>query len=69
MKVLLRKRKTSLYYVGANQWATDPKQARDFEEVERAIQLHRAEQLPDAEVVLSFDDSLCDAVLPLRTPG
>jgi hypothetical protein len=68
MKVLLRNTETSLYYVGANQWTTDSKQARDLEEVERAIQLHRDEHLTDVEVVLNFDDPLCNCVLPLRTP-
>jgi len=67
MKVLLRKRKTDLYYAGADRWTSDLKQAQDFDQVERAVQLHREEQLPDAEVVLRFDDPACDAILPLRT--
>jgi hypothetical protein len=68
MKVLLRKTNDKLYYVGYNQWAADSKYARDFEEVEQAIQLHRDEELRGVEVVLSFDDPLCDLVLPIR-PG
>ena len=66
MKVLLRETKTRLYYAGTNQWTTDAQQARDFDEVERAIQLRRNEQLTDVEVVLRFDDPFCDAVLSLR---
>ena len=68
MKVLLRKTNNSHYYVGNNQWTVDSKYARDFEQVERAIELHRAEQLTGVEVVLRFDDPLCDLVLPIRTP-
>ena len=68
MKVLLRKTNTCLYYVGTNQWTADSKLARDFEQVEGAIQLHRAEQLTGVEVVLTYDDPLCDLVLPLRDP-
>jgi hypothetical protein len=69
MKVLLRKTKTSLYYVGANQWTSDPKQARVFEQVEQAIQLQREERLIGVEVVLSYNDLLGDLVLPLQKPG
>jgi len=67
MKVLLRKAKTSLYYAGTDQWATDPRQARDFDQVEEAIRLQREEHLMDVEVVLSFDDPLCNCVLPIPT--
>ena len=67
MKVLLRDTKSCHYYVGANQWTADSKQARDFEQVEQAIRLNRDEQLRDMEVVLSFDDHLCDLVLPIRS--
>jgi len=56
MKVLLRGTKTGLYYVGPNEWTADAKQALDFDEVEKAVQLNRKEQLADMEVVLSFDD-------------
>ncbi len=69
MKVLLRQTKTSLYYVGTSQWSTNAKQARDFEEVEQAVQLQRHEQLANVEIVLSFDAPRCDAVMSLLTPG
>ena len=66
MKVLLRKTKTNLYYVGADQWTTETSQARDFVQVEQAIQFHRGERLAGVEVVVSFGDHLADLVLPLR---
>ena len=66
MKVLLRDTRSGHYYVGANQWTADSRSARDFEQVEQAIQLHRDEHLTGMEVVLSFDDHLCDLVLPIR---
>jgi hypothetical protein len=69
MKVLLRKKKTSLYYLGADQWTTEARQAWDFDQVEEAIRLHREKRLTDVEVVLRFDDPLCDAVLSLPTLG
>ena len=67
MKVLLRKTKTGLFYAGTQQWTTDLRQARDFNQVEEAIRRFQEEQLTDAEVVLRFDDPACDAILPLRT--
>lgn len=66
MKVLLRKSKTSLYYAGGDEWTTDAARAQDFDQVDRAIQHRQCVQLADVEVVLSFDDPLCDLVLPLR---
>jgi hypothetical protein len=69
MRVLLRQTKTSVYYAGPDQWATDAKQARDFEEVDRAIQVQRQERLANVEIVLRFDDPFCDAVLSLPTPA
>jgi hypothetical protein len=69
MKVLLRKTNNSHYYVGKNQWTADSRYARDFEEVENAIQCHRDDQLMGVEVVLRFDDPICDLALPIRTPS
>jgi hypothetical protein len=65
MKVLLRKISNSHYYVGTNRWTNDPKQARDFDQVDRAIQFHQDEKLTGVEVVLTYDDPFCDLVLPL----
>ena len=67
MKVLLRNTKSGHYYLGANQWTADSRNARDFEQVEQAIQLHRDEQLTGMEVVLRFDDHFCDLVLPIQS--
>lgn len=66
MRVLLRKTNNSHYYAGKNQWTVDPRYARDFEQVETAIQLHRDERLAGVEVVLSFDDPLCELALPIQ---
>lgn len=68
MKVFLRNSKTSRYYVGNNQWTADSRYARDFEQVEQAIQCHQDAELTDVEVVLSYEDPLCNLVLPLQTP-
>jgi len=39
--VLLRKTNNSHYYVGNNEWTADSRYARDFGEIEQAIQFHR----------------------------
>jgi hypothetical protein len=67
MKVLLRNTESRLYYVGNGDWTPDSSQARGFEQIELAIQFHRAERLTAMEVVLSYDDPYCDLVLPLQT--
>ena len=66
MRVLLRQGKTKLYYVSLHQWTADPKSALDFDDVERAIKLSRDANLTEVEVVLVYDDPLCDLVLPIR---
>jgi hypothetical protein len=67
MKVLLHSRTTDLYYVGVDQWAADPKQARDFGDIEAAIRVNRGEKLADMEAILAYDEPLCNLVLPLAT--
>jgi hypothetical protein len=68
MKVLLRKTKDSRYYAGKNEWTADSRDARDFDQVDQAIQFRHEEQLTDVEVVLRYDDPFCDLVLPLGSP-
>ena len=65
MRVLLRQTRTKLYYDGRHQWTTDAGRAFDFDDVERAIKLGREAKLTEVEVVLAYDDPLCDLVLPL----
>jgi hypothetical protein len=66
MKVFLRHRETNHYYAGSIGWSGNTSVAHDFETVESAIQLSRAQNLADMEVVLRYEDPACDLVLPLR---
>jgi len=68
MKVLLRRTNTNLYYAGNNEWTEDSRYARDFDQVEEAIQFHKDEKLTEVEVVLSYDDPFCNVVLSLKAP-
>jgi hypothetical protein len=69
MKVLLRNHETHLYCGENGGWTANSKQARDFGEMEQAIQFQTAERLSGMEVILSYNDPVCDLVLPLRPQG
>jgi hypothetical protein len=66
MKVFLRNQETKHYYAGSNGWTGNSSVAHDFETVESATRLSRAQNLADMEVVLRYEDPACDLVLPLR---
>lgn len=66
MRVILRNRKTGLYYASCDQWVADPARALDFDEIEHAGRLVCEEDLTELEVVLSCDDSTCELALPVR---
>jgi hypothetical protein len=68
MKVFLRRTNTNFYYAGNNDWTEDSRYARDFDQVEDAIQFHKDEKLAGVEVVLSYDDPFCNVALPLQPP-
>ena len=55
MRVLLRHKKTRLYYVGVNQMAGEHNQARDFASVPQAARFALAEGLPEAEIIVRSD--------------
>lgn len=64
--VLLRNQETGQYYAGLNGWVGNCAGAHDFGAVENATQLARTEKLAGMEVVLRYDDPVCDLVLPFR---
>ena len=68
-KVFLRKRETAQYYAGSNGWSGSSSVAHDFETVESATQFAKTEGLAGMEVVLRYDDTGCDLILPLRSPA
>jgi hypothetical protein len=65
-QAFLRNRETGQYYAGSNEWSGNSSEAHHFESVESAIDLARTQRLADMEVVLHYDDPVCDLVLPLR---
>jgi hypothetical protein len=65
-KVLLRNRQTGQYYSGPSEWVGDGIGAHDFGTVENAAHLARTHKLNGMEVVLRYDDPVCDLDLPVR---
>jgi hypothetical protein len=69
MKVLLRHAESRLYYAANDRWVTYPAKAHDFEDVDLAIGAAVREQLPEMEVVLSFDCPPGELRLPVGAKG
>jgi hypothetical protein len=65
MRVVLKRKRSGLYYRDANQFATDPGEALDFASVPAAAQFALAEQLPEAEIVLRWDSLAHEIPLPV----
>ncbi len=63
MKVLLRNRRTKLFYVGQNLTGGRPEEARDFGNIAKATRFSLREKLPDMEIVLRYD--ACPGEVPL----
>ena len=66
MRVLLRHAGIGLYYAGRKHWVGNPTAAMDLGTIERAVELSREESFEEMEVFVTYDDSACDLVLPLR---
>lgn len=64
-RVLLRHAETGLYYAAAGQWVGSPALALDFESTERAAEFGRSELLAGVQLILYYEDPLCELTLPL----
>ncbi len=67
MRVLLRSADTKLYCSGSGHWGDNPAEAVDFEEIERAAQVCRKEGWRNMEVVLDYENPVCELVLPVKS--
>ncbi len=65
MKVLLRNSRIGLYYAGRKHWVGRPESAADLRTVERAAEVSREEDFSDMEVLVDYEDPVCQLVLPL----
>ena len=66
MRVLLRHALIGLYYAGRKHWVGNPDSALDLGTIEQATELGRAEAFGDMDIVVAYDDPVCELVLPLR---
>ena len=65
-KVFLRNREQGQYYAGPTGWSRNSSAAYDFSSVESASKFANSQKLVDLEVVLHYDDPVCELVLPVR---
>jgi hypothetical protein len=65
MRVLLRHAGIGLYYAGHKHWVGDAGSALDLGTVERATELSREEAFEKMEVLVTYDDPVCELILPV----
>ena len=65
MRVLLRNRRTRLYYASPNGWSEAMAQAQLFSSVRQAARFAFDEKVPEAEIVMRSDLLEQDITLPL----
>jgi hypothetical protein len=66
MRVVLKHAELGLYYAGHKHWVGDPDSALDLATIERATELSRDESFAEMDIVVTYDDPICELVLPLR---
>jgi len=64
MRTVLRKVHTGLFFQGPDQWTTDPAQAMDFKQIDRALNFVEKWHLKDVEVAFCFKDRHCVTGVP-----
>lgn len=63
--MVLRHAGIGLYYAGRKHWVGDQGAAKDLETIERAAELSREESFEQMEIVATYDDPVCELVLPI----
>ena len=66
MRVVLKHAELGLYYAGHKHWVGDPDSALDLATIEHATELSRDESFGEMDIVVTYDDPVCELVLPLR---
>jgi hypothetical protein len=67
--VILRNRPSGFWYAGQTSWVNDRERALDLGTVEDAVETGRQVGFGAMEVVVTFDDPLCELVYPLSLDG
>jgi hypothetical protein len=66
MRVLLRNTQTGLYYARRYRWVAEPSRALDLGDIERASRFALEENVTPVEVILSYNNPICQLALPVR---
>jgi hypothetical protein len=69
MRILLRQVRTGLLYAGPEKWTLDYSEARDFERPDAAMDAVTESALPGMEVLMHFENPLCDVPLTIFDPA
>lgn len=67
MRVLLRNADSGLFYAGSAEWTSDPADALDFEETDRALDAVCNDKLSGVQILMRFDDPVYE--IPLTVAG
>jgi hypothetical protein len=66
MRILLRDKRTSLYYAGGGRWTEDRTTAQAFANGDALIDEALLQGLQEAEIVYAFEDPAYDLTVPIR---
>ncbi len=66
MRVLLRNRKTGLFFQFPDQWIDDPSLAVDFTDSRQAVRLVQEMGLKKVDILLSFENPRNNIRLPVK---
>jgi len=69
MRVLLRNARIGLYYAGRKHWVGKADAAADLITIEHATELSADENFDQMEILVDYDDSACELVLPVKSRG
>ena len=65
MKILLQNARTKLYFSLLGIWTAKPTLAYDFRHSARALDFARANQMKEVQLVVRFEDSQWDNIVPV----
>ncbi len=65
MKIILKHTIRGEYYAGSEGWSAEVSDAMEFETINAAAGLAFKEKLEDVDVVLRYDEPVCELTLPV----
>ena len=69
MRIVLKHSQTGLYYGGDQKWSADATYALELDSCKAAVALALEKQLEAVDVVLRYEDPICELKLPLVACG